>query len=375
MVDLVADVRPAPPPPSERGGKIVFSLLGLLLALAGAYTAVWFWAAGLLRDGIQSWAEARRAEGVAVTYSGPGEVTGFPLFLHARLEAPSLAAPDWRWSGDALEIEGRPWAWDRLTLRAPGHHAATLPWRGRPLVLDGQTEGLEAEIRLLAGRAETIDATARRLVLAAADPGLDMAADRLRLVLRRGDGTKESGSLHLEADGLDLPDGSLDLPLGRHLESLAADGSITGPLPAALAYEPLLAWRNEGGTIEIPNLSLSYGPLSLSGNGTLALDSHMQPTAAFGTKAQGFFEVVDLLEKRGLIRRNDADTARMVLGVLARTPPGGGKPVLDLPLTVQARRLFAGPVPLVKLEAVVWPGTPPEAVGAPGPAPVQEEKL
>jgi hypothetical protein len=337
--------------------------------------AIWYWAAGLLRDGVAAWAEARRAEGLTVSHGEPGEVTGFPWEVRTRLESPSIAAPDWGWSGEALEIVGHPWAWDRLTLLAPGRQSVTLPLRGHPATFTGRAETFEATVVLARGKARSLDAILRGLKLASAEPVLDLAADRLRIVLGRGDGTGDSGNLHLEADRLDLPNGRLDPPLGRRLESLVADAVITGPLPAALTYEPLLAWRNEGGTIEIPSVSLSYGPLSLTGNGTIALDGRMQPTAAFGTKAQGFIEVVDILERRGLVRPNDAGTVKMLLGVLAKSSPGDGKPTLDLPLTVQGRRLFAGPVPLVRLEEVVWPGTPPETQGAPGPAPVREEKL
>jgi hypothetical protein len=100
--------------------------------------------------------------------------------------------------------------------------------------------------------------------------------------------------------------------------------------------------------------------------GTVALDGRMQPVGAFTARIQGFFEAVEALRARGLIRGRDASMAKLVLGAMARPAPGGGPPVLSLPVTLQDRVLYAGPVALVRLPELRWPGQPPTPAGAPG---------
>ena len=48
----------------------------------------------------------------------------------------------------------------------------------------------------------------------------------------------------------------------------------------------------------------------------------------------------------------------VVLGVLARRS-GDGRGGLTVPLTIQDRQFFAGPVPLMEIPEVTWPGGKP----------------
>ena len=47
--------------------------------------------------------------------------------------------------------------------------------------------------------------------------------------------------------------------------------------------------------------------------------------------------------------------ARIVLGLMAREPVGGGTPELNLAVTVQNRKLYTGPISLMTMPEVVWP--------------------
>jgi len=85
----------------------------------------------------------------------------------------------------------------------------------------------------------------------------------------------------------------------------------------------------------------------------VALDAAMQPIGAFTARIEGFFETVDALRENGIIRPRDAVTAKMVLGVLAKRNEAG-RLSLAVPLTLQDRRLYAGPVPLIEVPPVSW---------------------
>ena len=80
----------------------------------------------------------------------------------------------------------------------------------------------------------------------------------------------------------------------------------------------------------------------------------MQPIGAFTASISGFNDAVDALVEAGAARPQDGALAKVVLGVLAKTPPGGGPKVVSLPLSLQDRRLSVGPVPLVTFKRIEW---------------------
>jgi hypothetical protein len=155
-----------------------------------------------------------------------------------------------------------------------------------------------------------------------------------------------------------LPAG-LELPLGRDVARLALDTRLLGALRPGLLVDILPLWRDAGGTVEIGHLEMEWGPLAVQGDGTIALDADLQPIGAFTAKAQGFFEVLEVLRRRGIIASRDAMTATVVLGVLSRGATDGGPATLSIPLSVQSRTLYAGPVSVAKLPQVLWRGAVP----------------
>ena len=57
-------------------------------------------------------------------------------------------------------------------------------------------------------------------------------------------------------------------------------------------------WRDAGGTVEVDRMTFAYGPLKLEANGTVALDTGLQPQAAFSIRAEGVFRAVEALKAR-----------------------------------------------------------------------------
>src|SRR5437879_1308409 len=85
----------------------------LAVVLAGGYSAYWFYLAGLARQGVLDWAEARRVEGYAAGWDRL-DIGGFPFVIRVRLEQPILGqsrdAPAWEARMPALVGEAEPWA-------------------------------------------------------------------------------------------------------------------------------------------------------------------------------------------------------------------------------------------------------------------------
>jgi hypothetical protein len=152
----------------------------------------------------------------------------------------------------------------------------------------------------------------------------------------------------------------LGLLLGADVLQLNFLAKFLGRLEFPATVEALGQWRDDGGIVEVERLETQYGSLYVRANGTLALDAAMQPVGAMTAKARGFFQTIRALRDAGHIRSRDAAMARVILGALARKPSGGGPVSISLPLSIQERKLYAGPVRLMDMPLIKWkrlPGT------------------
>ncbi len=146
-------------------------------------------------------------------------------------------------------------------------------------------------------------------------------------------------------------------PLGPVLSSVAVDGALEGPVPAAAAPATLAAaWRDGGGVLAIQKFSLGWGPLNLSGSATLALDDQLQPMGAGTSRIVGYDATLDALAGNGLLTRSAAKAAKAVLSLLANTSSADEPAEVEVPLTLQYRTLSMRQVPLVRLPELDWTG-------------------
>lgn len=327
-------------------------------ALLG-YGAFWWIAAERFQSAALGWIEARRAEGVAVDYSAM-EREGFPIRLRLRFRDPSLASPAggalWSWSGSQVVAEIAPWAPLHVTLRADGPQTVGIPGPDGPLVYAGTAGTVNASItsdRSLPVRAVAI----RDLILAGQENNDVVAAGRLDVAVHRDTETAEPGTddgygLAVLASDLRLP-ARLRLPLGEHVSHLTLNAELIGALPSRPWPRGLFEWRDAGGVVEISELAVHYGPLRLTGAGTLALDLNGQPMGAFNARAEGLPETLDALDQRGLLKGFGVASAQLGLRILSR-PSETGVPGLDVPLTLRDRILSAASLPLLKVPEIPW---------------------
>ena len=108
-------------------------------------------------------------------------------------------------------------------------------------------------------------------------------------------------------------------------------------------------WRDAGGVVEIETLELRWGGLQLSANGTVTLDDQMRPLAAFSSRVRDYGRIIEAFVGKGILTPREAAVARTVFDLMARRSNDGG---LEVPITVQDGRLFAGPVALVAVPAL-----------------------
>jgi hypothetical protein len=211
------------------------------------------------------------------------------------------------------------------------------------------------------------DLVLRPLAGDVSEPGPEPRADEALTIARldasgrkgiQGGAEASGGSYHVvvSAAGIALSP-RLDPPLGHVVQRMDADATVQGELALAPWPQALFRWRDEGGVLDVAALEADYGPLTLSGSGTAALDEAGQPVAAFAAQVSGLFQVIDALRASGDMGQGEAVAAKLAVSVLAGPPDRQGP--LDVPLTLQDRVLSVGPVALMPIPEIHWLAPPP----------------
>lgn len=334
----------------------------LALAGAGGYTAYWFHVAGQLRKGIEVFAAQRRAEGWQVDL-GDNSLFGFPRQVGLDLGTVRVVSP-----------KGVSWQSDRLRLRVPGfdplgpeldlgtlHRIEVAGWRAGlradnavvRLRVDG--DGDLNAFSFSAGSMELEPDTAGPL---AADH-VAISYDWLNPSSMGAD--QPSAQFGVTATGvvMSLPAG---LPLNPRLESVHLEGRIMGIIPEDAPLSALAAWSNAGGNVELSQFAVTWDPLELEGDGTIAFDPHLQPLIATTAHIRGWKPMIDRLAKARLVEPGAAEAAGFLLAILARPDPQG-RSTLTTAVTLQDGVLYAGQLKLLTVPPL--PLSPPGSGASP----------
>lgn len=350
-------------PPSPLPRRLLLLGMLALVALGAGHAVLWRSMASQLEAGWQSWVQLRRAQGWRVEH-GPPQRGGWPL-------SATLAMDRLRLEGAAATLPGGlALAADRLVLRV------TLPR------LDQLVVEFPGQQRLRLGEAEipfTADSLVAVVPLEPGTPPSEAAVSAERLRIGTPAGALELRSAHLAAEGstsateaepalaLRLSASGVELPpgvapaqaqgFGRRIETLLADLAVSGPLPAGRAPAARAeAWRDGGGTVELRQLEVRWGPAAASAAATLALDEALQPMGAGTLRLAGAAESLDALTEAGLVGRRAAATARAILPLLSRPSPETGAPEIEVPLTLEDRTLALARIPVLRFGRLPWPG-------------------
>lgn len=355
----------APRPPAPSRSRAVLLAVIVVAALVGAHTLLWRFMAGQIERGFLAWVQQRRSQGWRIDHAPPAW-GGWPF-------SPMLDIADLVVAGGAQTMPGGFTVMvSRVTL------SAALPWIDR-LHLDFQgTHRLrlgDQEWRLQAARMTmqlplASDTLPREAEMTAAGLKVgtgeaEVLINRLRLNLAISSTATEAEpafELAAESEGIVLPasfDAAASARLGREIAALSFDVALTGPVPpAGLVVGKAEAWRDGGGTVELRNLSLRWGPVSATTAATFALDEELQPMGAGSLRLSGATQALGALSDAGLIGRRAAATARAMLPLLTRQPDPDSPPAIEVPLTIEARTLAIARIPVLRLPSLQWSATP-----------------
>jgi len=331
--------------------RIVLSLTGLVLVALIAYAAYWQYMAGVLRDQLVPWAQARATEGYLVRWDN-ADIGGFPgtfRFDFTNLSFGTLRPLPVAVNAAAASVWAMPWNLKHWTFAAPD---------GARLVEPSGTAGFD--VRRLDGAVDVGGVDGAALDVTA----LDLAGIGLAQGIRVNDAeahielppappqshTDTALALALQVSQTTLP---IAVPgFGNTLSGFSFAAQIKGALPPGPFAQALGRWRDDGGTIELQSLRLRWGSLLLDASGTLALDGTLQPEGAL-TVITGQDAAVDVAVMTGTLKPDQAGAAKAVLGLLAK-PNAEGQKAITLPLTMQNRQVFLGPAKIAEIPPIPW---------------------
>jgi hypothetical protein len=334
---------------------------GLLTLLPIADTVLWRVAVGRLESGFDAWAAGSRASNATVT-RGKAVPGGWPFAATLQIRNVTISggetlAPDGvRWFAPSVMLRLSPLHPKSMEIEALGEQHLRVG-AGPEAVLTGTRLMVIASLES-SDRAGTVDILADRPKLVS---GLawTASADRIRVHAEMpapGQSGDAGWKFAFSAEAIALPE-PVRWPLGSSIARLDFDGTIEGPIAAAQSPAAwATAWRDGGGSLQLQNLVLNWGPLSVTASATLALDDQLQPMGAGTSRVAGYAATLDALAGSGALSRSAATAAKAVLSLLAG-PPGDGDPDdVDVPLTLQYRTLTMRQVPLLRLPEIDWPG-------------------
>jgi hypothetical protein len=350
----VTDAKPIRPP--RRRLRRALWGVALLLALgAAAHGLAWRWATGALAVGFSDWATQRRAEGWDVSHAPPSRA-GWPLA--ARLAVPDLviSAParggqvGFAHSAARVVLELAPVRPDHLAILLEGPQLLALGDMRVPFA----AERFAITVPLAPGPAAAEASVARLQALLPEGP-MTLHSAEARLQPARVD-ADPTAALVLAIERIVLPPSPAAAALGAAIESLAAEALMLGALPPrgppALAAA---AWRDAGGSLDLRRVSLRWGPLAAEARMSLGLDAVLQPAGTGTLRVSGAAEAAEALARAGLIAPGAARTAQGMAALLARVPPEGGPPRIEVPVALAQGTLSLARLPLFRVTPIAWP--------------------
>ena len=313
----------------------------LLAAAIVADTTVWTLACNRMERGVAQAAAQARSLGWTVSYGAPTR-SGWPF-------AASLTLPDFAGSGgDEVFPAGLTWSAVAVRLSLGWLHPTTLLVQPLGVQRLGAT-GL-GPVSLDASRAElAFDLRGAPPQAHATDLQLMLPAGRLDIGVAAA--TFPPDAIEATLTGIRLPDGA-GAQVQPPIDRFALQAHLSRPVPPGVVpAERARAWRDAGGQVELSRVSLRWGPLDATGQGTLALDAQLQPRAEASIEATGLPATLDALARSGAIAPTAASAAKAVLAILAAPAPGA--PV-RVPVQLADGILTVARFPLVRFPPLAW---------------------
>ncbi len=357
----------------QKSPRALLSGVVMGLAIAGVlYGGAWYVSARLLRAEVEHWLAGRRAAGYEIRTAAVS-IAGFPSHIAVRLTDVDVTAPKahgrWTWRTPRVEVTASPFHLGHIVVDLSGTHQLAGAWfESAPLQVSAGKASLsldladgdldEAQLTVNDGES-TWNGAASRLHVGKAGVRVSLHPDAPPAP---ASGTTDahlpavSARLAVKVEDVTVP-GQLPAPLSNTLHEIAFNAAVVGALSDGALPQLLAAWSDQGGVLDLKDVTLDWPPVTVSGEGSLALDQNLQPMGAFTARIAGFTDGLDIMVREQRMTRDEAAVAKAMLGLMAKPGPGG-RAEISVPLTVQDRMLSTGSLKLFELPRVDWPRSP-----------------
>jgi hypothetical protein len=135
-------------------------------------------------------------------------------------------------------------------------------------------------------------------------------------------------------------------PFSNIINSVAIGLTVIGAIPSGPAKDAADAWRQAGGTIKLDHFELYWDRVEITGSGTVALDSELQPSGSVSATIKGYDQLMAALSVASLLSKDDLTPAKIALAMLG--------PAISTNFTIQNGDIYLGPTNLGKAPRITW---------------------
>lgn len=330
----------------------------LLLVLALAWTAGWFWIRGKAVSEMDAWL-AREAEKGRQWTCTDRSITGFPFRLELRCTSLSFARADGSFTLGPVTAIVQVYNPRHALLEAVGPFRvrqdelnAEVTWATLAASFQGKSDGFTL--------ASLVVTEPKGSVTGAAPDPIDFSVKRLELHARPTPGRFESDgavdaslrAAQAAIPQLDALSGSAE-PTDIGLDATIEQATV---LRTGRVVNELEKWRKAGGRLDITQLSLVKGPQQANARGALALDEAHRPAGQLELRAAGLDSLIGQAMGQRFGAEKGALIGSLVGGLIGGLQPkkteppepapgGSGLKALP-PLKIAGGRLMLGPFPV-----------------------------
>jgi len=339
----------------------------ILVALgAAAYSLWWVGIADRTEAAILNWQADQASKGINVTWQEL-DTGGFPYRIQVDVTGGRIDAPEtpraWSWEADTLSAQTLAYKLNHVIVDIPGsqrvHYSDPREGTEERFTLNLTSDVFWASLVDEGDKEQRLSADIQGLSLSRAHHGENGptlagggAATRLQFHGRPAPNA-DSTAFDVAFKGQDISWSDLGDTLwsGNHIAQLDAQTRITD-LPAGFPDElaTFLPDAAANGTkISISEFTLRWGPVEMTGQGELKLDSLGRPEGRFRTSVGNLDGLIAALVEAGIVSQQSASLA--FAGMIALSSMQGEEAGrVRLPVAMKEGVLFLGPIAAARLQ-------------------------
>jgi hypothetical protein len=330
------------PKPAFRGYGMR-TLLAIVVLAALGWSAWWWFNASMRERALERWLADRRADGWQAE-AADLRVTGFPNRVDTIVTDLHLADPEagWSWHAAEFQILSLTWAPHRFIVALPGVQAFSTPYE----TLTTTSDLLRGSVAFRPNTRLELDHSTFEIegMQVASDLGWTAEIGKAILATRQAEGRPFGHDIAFDADSILLPEalvaragGVLPAAIGPVEVDTTATFDRAWDRPSVEGENPELVG------IDVRRLSLDWGDLALTGNGSVTADAEGLASGNLDLEARNWRAMLDLAERTGALPSGVAAAIRAGLGLFASFGGAGGD-MLGVPLSFEDGRTRLGPV-------------------------------